>query len=84
LSQMLQRFRDCTCAAFNTVELPQEKAARQRRATKQSESGNTSQEFGGPRVKKFNLGTYKFHAIGSYPRTIKFFGTTDSFTTQMV
>ncbi|KAG2757163.1 hypothetical protein P692DRAFT_201859216 [Suillus brevipes Sb2] len=83
LSRMLRKFRDRTCAAFNTVELPREKAARQRRATRQSEAGNNAQESGGPRVKKFNLGTYKFHAMGDYTRTIRFFGTTDSFTTQM-
>jgi hypothetical protein len=50
----------------------------------ESATGNTPQESGGPRIKKFNLGTYKFHAMGDYARTIKFFGTTDSFTTQMV
>ncbi|KAG2154500.1 uncharacterized protein EDB93DRAFT_1065245, partial [Suillus bovinus] len=37
----------------------------------------------GPRVKKFNLTTYKFHAMGDYIRTIRLFGTTDSFTTQI-
>jgi hypothetical protein len=35
-------------------------------------------------VKKFNLSTYKFHAMEDYMQTIKFFGTTNSFTTQIM
>jgi hypothetical protein len=84
LSRNLRKFRDHTCAAFNAVELPREKQARQQKASKRSENGNTSQESSGARVKKFNLLTYKFHAMGDYARTIRFFGTTDSFTTQIV
>lgn len=34
--------------------------------------------------KKFNLSTYKFHAIPDYPRTIRMFGPTDSYSTQTV
>ncbi|RDB18275.1 hypothetical protein Hypma_000641 [Hypsizygus marmoreus] len=38
-----------------------------------------------PRKKKlFNLFTYKLHALGDYVRTIKWFGTTDSYSTQPV
>jgi hypothetical protein len=84
LSRKLRKFRDYTCAAFDTVELPREKVARQRRAAQHSENGNTSQESSGVRVKKFNLLTYKFHAMGDYAWTIRLFGTTDSFTTQIV
>lgn len=81
LSKQLRKFRDSTCAAFVTVELPKEKAARQK---KQVKSNNASPESSVPRVKKFNLSTYKFHAMGDYAQTIKLFGTTDSFTTQIV
>jgi hypothetical protein len=84
LSRMLRKFRDHTCAAFNTVELPREKAARLRRFAQRSEIHNPSPESSGARTKKFNLSTYKFHAMGDYVSTIRFFGTTDSFTTQMV
>ncbi|KAG2046631.1 hypothetical protein BDR06DRAFT_985499 [Suillus hirtellus] len=84
LSQMLQKFWRDTCAAFETMELPKEKAARQRRLAQHSESNTTSVESSGTRTKKFNLATYKFHAMGDYVNTIKLFGTTDSFTTQMV
>jgi hypothetical protein len=84
LSRQLRRFCKFTCAAFGTTELPKEKAARQRRLTQCAAPNNASSESSGPRVKKFNLNTYKFHAMGDYTRTIKFFGTTDSFTTQIV
>jgi hypothetical protein len=38
-----------------------------------------------PRKKKqLNMATYKFHALGDYARTIRMFGTTDSYSTQTV
>lgn len=84
LSKHLRKFRDLTCVAFATVELPKEKAARQRRASQHAGPNNTPSEPAGPKVKRFNLNTYKFHAMGDYVRTIKLFGTTDSYTTQIV
>lgn len=84
LSQKLWKFRDFTCATFNAVELPKEKAACERKATQCSEKHGSIPESNGLRTKKFNLGTYKFHVMGDYVRTIKLFGTTDSFTTQIV
>jgi hypothetical protein len=84
LSRKLRKFRVDICAAFNTVELPKEKAARQRKSAQRSETHNAPPESSGAKVKKFNLNTYKFHAMGDYVRTIRFFGTTDSFTTQIV
>ncbi|KAG2049202.1 hypothetical protein BDR06DRAFT_1012311 [Suillus hirtellus] len=83
LSWMLQKFRRDTCATFKTMELPKEKAARQRRLTQRSEPNATSMESSGARIKKFNLGTYKFHAMGDYVSTIWLFRMMDSFTTQM-
>lgn len=84
LSQKLRKFQVYTCAIFNTVELPKEKAARQRKAIERSDTNNTSAESSGARQKKFNLATYKFHVMGDYVRTIRLFRTTDSFTTQIV
>jgi len=85
LSRQLRRFRDLTCPAFTTVELPKEKAARERNAARQgSNSRSGDAETGGRRAKRFNLSTYKFHAMGDYVRSIRLFGTTDSFTTQIV
>ncbi|KIK31400.1 hypothetical protein CY34DRAFT_38511, partial [Suillus luteus UH-Slu-Lm8-n1] len=33
--------------------------------------------------KKFNMNTYKFHAMADYAHSIRLFGTTDSFTSQI-
>jgi hypothetical protein len=84
LSQKLRKFRTDTCEAFATWELPKEKAARQKKFAQRSETHEVPPESTGPRAKKFNLNTYKFHAMGDYVGTIRFFGTTDSFTTQIV
>ncbi|KAG6913738.1 hypothetical protein DXG01_004665, partial [Tephrocybe rancida] len=34
--------------------------------------------------KKFSLSTYKFHSMGDYTSTIRYFGTTDSYSTEIV
>ncbi|KIK36998.1 hypothetical protein CY34DRAFT_16002 [Suillus luteus UH-Slu-Lm8-n1] len=85
LSQKLCKFLNYTCTAYTTVELPREKSARQRRDNQRSETNGTLPTPGSnsAKAKRFNLSTYKFHAMGDYVRTIKFFGTTDSFTTQI-
>jgi hypothetical protein len=38
----------------------------------------------GRRERKFNLSTYKLHALGDYPKTIRRYGTTDNYSTQPV
>lgn len=38
----------------------------------------------GPIAKYFNLLTYKLHALGDYVQTVRLFGTTDSYSTQIV
>ncbi|KAG2055212.1 hypothetical protein BDR06DRAFT_982073 [Suillus hirtellus] len=83
LSRQLRKFRDFTCAVFDTVELPKEKAAHQRRVAQRAGPNGISSESSIPRVKIFNLSTYKFHTMGDYLQTIKLFSTTDSFTTQI-
>lgn len=85
LSRQLRKFRDFTCATFTTVELPKEKSARERNAARQhSGFDNLDPGSGGRKAKKFNLNTYKFHAMGDYLQTIRLFGTVDSFTSQIV
>jgi hypothetical protein len=37
-----------------------------------------------PQPKTLNLNTYKIHALGNYVSTIREFGTTDSYSTEMV
>ncbi|KIK33685.1 hypothetical protein CY34DRAFT_18219 [Suillus luteus UH-Slu-Lm8-n1] len=83
LSRRLRKFQRDTCAAFDTVELPREKAARQKKSSQRSKTNAISPESSGPKVKRFNLSTYKFHAMADYVSSIRLFGTTDSFTTQM-
>jgi hypothetical protein len=85
LSRQLCRFRDFTCAAFTTLELPKEKATRDHKAAHEC-SGLNNPDIGssGWKAKKFNLSTYKFHAMGDYLQSIRLFGTTDSFTSQIV
>ncbi|KIK36743.1 hypothetical protein CY34DRAFT_93881 [Suillus luteus UH-Slu-Lm8-n1] len=83
LSQKLRKFRTDICDAFDTRELPKEKAARQKKFAQHPETHKVPPESTGPRAKKFNMNTYKFHAMGDYVGTIRFFGTTDSFTTQI-
>jgi hypothetical protein len=42
------------------------------------------QSVRGPRAKKFNIQTPKFHALGDYATTIRTYGTTDSYSTEPV
>ncbi|KAG2336252.1 hypothetical protein BDR05DRAFT_978825 [Suillus weaverae] len=84
LSHQLCKFHDFTCAAFTTTELLKERAARERKATREPLCPNDPDPgISSQKAKKFNLNTYKFHAMGDYVRSIRLFGTTDSFTTQI-
>ena len=67
--RLMQQFRDKTSDEFDTVELPSENGAKR---------GTSSKK------KKLNLNTYKFHSLGDYVSTIRLFGTTDSYSTQVV
>ena len=82
LGVLLRHFAEVTCKEFNTMELPRESRARIRRAADKSGSGGASTS--GARPKAFNLSTYKLHALGDYPQTIRECGTTDNYTSQWV
>lgn len=85
LCNQLRTFRSFTCAAIATTELPKERDARERKAARErSGPCNPDSGSGGRKAKKFNMNTYKFHAMGDYVQSIWLFGTTDSFTTQIV
>ena len=77
LTTQLRWFVKVTCTVFETKELPVEVAAWQR-------WGETAKNLNSPHPKSFNLLMYKFHAVGNYVQTIRLFGTTDSYTTQIV
>jgi hypothetical protein len=80
---LMRQFRDLTCSQFQTVELPGELAARnrqhQRDQAKSLNTGSSSRKH-----KMLNLFTPKFHFLGDYVQTIRMFGCTDSFSTQVV
>jgi hypothetical protein len=81
--RLMRCFREVTCSQFQTKELPREVAA-QRRAQARGPTTEPRSIPGPRRPKTLNLLTPKFHALGDYVQTIKTFGTTDSFSTQVV
>ncbi|KAK0226736.1 hypothetical protein EDD85DRAFT_923411 [Armillaria nabsnona] len=93
LGSQLRKFAANVCPRFKTKETPSEMAARVRRhigaATKKSfiskSTSQTPARSGATEKtgKTFNLLTYKFHSLGDYPRAIRMFGTTDSYSTQI-
>jgi len=86
LGAALRHFAGKFSDSFDTKELPKEANARKRRAAKGKGKGRsrpTRQKATTGRV-RFNLSTYKLHALGDYANTIRQRGTTDSYSTQMV
>ena len=93
--KQIQCFQSHTCGFFNTWELPQEEAARSQCQKKKKLSINltnlsphapvpSTATPAGTRKKNFNLILIKLHAFGDYIKTIKTFGTMDSYSTQPV
>jgi hypothetical protein len=81
LGTLLRYFSTVTCSEFKTTELPRERAARIRKAANTPGSAATG---GGSKAKGFNLSTYKLHALGDYPQTIRERGTTDNYSSGRV
>ncbi|KAA1479425.1 hypothetical protein DENSPDRAFT_862027 [Dentipellis sp. KUC8613] len=82
----LREFVKTTCSAFITMELPQEEAARGRRAAAMAAKGIKEKAHAalpGKRHRKFNLCTYKIHALGHYAPTILEKGPSDIYSTQI-
>ncbi len=89
--RLLRHFTNTVCNNFNTEETPTETASRVRReereiakAKKEGKMPTGKKKKWGKTKKRFNLSTYKLHALGDYPWTIWHFGTTDSYSTQRV
>ena len=102
--KLMREFRDFTCTEFETVELPREVAARNRREAAliadvqaSAASSNAAEaplsratmpavtpKRSSRKKKGLNLSTVKFHFLGDYVRHIRQFGTTDSYSTQLV
>ena len=92
LGDAVRKFDQKVCCDYRTNELPTEHAARtRRRAAKGKNQPGPSGSSNVPsaattarREKKFNMNTYKFHSLGDYVASIRLFGTTDSYTSQLV
>ncbi|PPR06562.1 hypothetical protein CVT24_001550 [Panaeolus cyanescens] len=74
LGQGLRRFRKVTLG-YNTRDLPQEENAR---APKTRSTKRDSQK-----VRRFNLHTFKIHALGHHVHYIKLMDTTDNYSKQI-
>ncbi|KAF9551882.1 hypothetical protein CPC08DRAFT_647480, partial [Agrocybe pediades] len=86
LGTALRRFESVTCSKYVTQELPSEEAARGQRKAAMAAKGTASKGKGkekekGPRIRKFNLSTYKMHGLGDYPYFIRRCATTDNYST---
>ncbi|KAI0703342.1 hypothetical protein C8T65DRAFT_258430 [Cerioporus squamosus] len=92
----LRKFKEVTCAAYHTTELPKEVRARARRqaasaiSTSVSTAGAPAQPpqppsapAAAPRQKEFSMSTFKLHSLGDYVSSIQRTGTTDSDTTMI-
>jgi hypothetical protein len=91
LGNHLRKFTSETCAAFSTKELLREAVARTRRQSREallkqgiSSSQQSTTQATTRKAKTLNLQTYKLHALGDYTEQIRSYGTTDSYSTQLV
>lgn len=90
LGKELRFFASEVCSHFNTTETPKERDARDRREKAKSDRSKSGSRKKGkakttsPLPKTFNLHTVKIHLLGHYVPTIRWFGTTDSYSTQIV
>ncbi|KAJ7244602.1 hypothetical protein B0H12DRAFT_1236060 [Mycena haematopus] len=86
LGCLLRRFKRVVCPEFATKELPSEEAARGRRQAKKAAQGKgkgrATIRKTTSNAKEFNLQTYKLHALGDYVPAVRWFGTSDSYSTQ--
>jgi hypothetical protein len=83
LTDSLRAFQGST-STIRTVETPRERAARARRAQDRPLQNRHTNAERLSDVRLLNLTTYKFHALADGPATVRRFGTTDSYTTQVV
>jgi hypothetical protein len=87
LGDAMRAFAATTCPAFHTRELKRETEGRQRREARtrsQCDGASSAVTVSTRKPKTFNLRTYKLHALGDYTASIRMFGTTDSYSTQLV
>ncbi|CAE6538191.1 unnamed protein product [Rhizoctonia solani] len=82
LGDKMRALKEST-ADLEIFETPREFSSRQRRAAAKAQQSNLSEVVQVVRKRcELNLNTPKFHAIVHYVEIIRFFGTTDSYSTQ--
>lgn len=79
LGKNVRNFEVSMCSQYATVELPREAEARKRR-----DKATVRPKSRGRQAKFLNLFTYKWHALADYVPTIRLFGGSDGFSTQIV
>jgi len=90
LGNMLRSFQRDICSQYQTFDLPSEEAAQARRkAAAAKKDGVTAKKGKGLaarswKLQKFNLNTFKTHALGGYAKAIQLFGSPDSYNSQLV
>jgi hypothetical protein len=88
----MRKFEKYVCSKYDTKDLPSELAARSRRQQRKAIKLTTTTPAStqkvpaptGPRRRKFNLETYKYHALGDYATSIRLHGPLDGYSTQLV
>jgi len=82
----IQHFANKVCLKFDTVQTPSERAAIIRAEAAKVKNKNAQASSQGMKriAKRFNINTPKFHSIVHYPDNIAKYGTTDSYSTQIV
>ncbi|KAJ3816463.1 hypothetical protein F5880DRAFT_1494265, partial [Lentinula raphanica] len=83
LGKLMREFRDLSDSDFKPFETEREVQARNRRQ-QQTAGGSGSNHIQGRQRKSLNLFTYKWHALPDYVPFIRWFGTTDGISTQVV
>ena len=79
LGKSFRDFIKNTCSAFDTRELKKEVEAQKHRLDAKEDTASSQ-----VKPKSLNITTYKFHALGDYVAAIKRYGTSDSYSTEIV
>ena len=88
----MRKFEKYVCSKYDTKDRPSELAARTRRQRQKAIQKPTTTPAPtqkdpatkGPQRRKFNLETYKYHALGDYATSIRLHGSLDGYSSQLV
>lgn len=80
LGEQLRIFATKICPYYKTKDLPHDETSRLKKKNGPYPQRIDKEEG----IKKFNLNCYKIHALIHYANTICNYGTTDSYSTQLV